>query len=228
MSGPVADLASVLGGADLWTTGVRSLAISGSATAIASALAIPTGVSLASSRGRARRIPVAILYGGMGLPTVLVGLVLTLLFWREGPLGGLDLLYTPGAMAAGQVVIAFPVVGALTISAVEALEPRVRRQIDALAPSRAQAGRLLAREARRGIVVAVLAGFGHALSEVGAAMMLGGNIARSTRVLTTATVLATRMGQYDLAIGMAALLFAIALVVNGGAVLLAGTGARGS
>ena len=127
-----------------------------------------------------------------------------------------------GLIVLGQVVIAFPIVGALTIAATEAVPRRMLQQIEALGPTAMQAARLHAREAHRGIAVAVLAGFGHALSEVGAAMMLGGNLAGSTRVLTTATVLAARMGQYDLAIGLAVLLFALALFVNGAAVALSG------
>jgi tungstate transport system permease protein len=208
------------GDAELWGSTGRTLAISGSATVLAALAGIPAGVAVGLSRARSRRILVAALYAGMGLPTVLVGLLLTVLLWREGPLGSLGLLYTPAAMVMGQVVIAFPVVGGLTVSAIDAIAPRVRRQVEALGATRLQAARLLAIEARRGIVVATLAGFGHALSEVGAAMMLGGNLAGSTRVLTTATVLAARMGQFDLAIGLALLLFTIALVVNGGAVAL--------
>ncbi len=156
----------------------------------------------------------------MGMPTVLVGLVLTMLLWREGPLGDLGFLFTPTAVVLGQIVIAFPIVAGLTTSAIQGIEPRVVLQIRALGASGVQAARLLALEARRGIIVAVLAGFGHALSEVGAAMMLGGNLAGETRVLTTATILAARMGKFDLAVGLASLLFAIALLVNGGAVAL--------
>lgn len=214
------------GDADLWATFVRTIAISSTATLIAAALAVPAGIAVARSRGRAGRLLVAAFYAGMGLPTVLVGLLLTLLLWREGPLGAFELLYTPEAVVLGQMVIAFPIVGALTIAAIDAVPARVSRQIDALGANALQSARLLAREARRGILVAVLAGFGHALSEVGAAMMLGGNLAGSTRVLTTATVLAARMGQFDLAIGLATLLFAVALIVNGGAVALSGRARR--
>lgn len=214
------------GDADLWPTCARTIAVSSLATLFASLAAIPTALAVGRSRSPARRFLVAAFYAGMGLPTVLVGLVLMLLLWREGPLGGLELLYTPEAIVLGQIVIAFPIVGALTISAVEAVPAGVVRQIEALGPTAAQAARLVAREARRGILVAVLAGFGHALSEVGAAMMLGGNLAGSTRVLTTATVLAARMGQYDLAIGLAVLLFLLSLLVNGGAVALSGKASR--
>jgi tungstate transport system permease protein len=210
----------ISGDPEIWGTTGRSLVISGSATGLATLLAVPFGIWVAVGRVPARRIFLAAVYAGMGMPTVLVGLVLTLLFWREGPLGAFGLLFTPTAVVLGQIVIAFPIVAGLTASAAQGIEPRVVLQVRALGASGMQAARLLAFEARRGIVVAVLAGFGHALSEVGAAMMLGGNLAGETRVLTTATVLAARMGRFDLAVGLASLLFAIAVLVNGGAVAL--------
>lgn len=208
------------GDPEIWGTTARSLLFSGSATALAAVAAIPFGIWIAVGRVPARRLFVAALYAGMGMPTVLVGLVLTMLLWREGPLGRFGLLFTPPAVVLGQIAIAFPLVAGLSHAAVNGLERRVVVQVRALGANGRQAAWLLAVEARRGILVAVLAGFGHALSEVGAAMMLGGNLAGETRVLTTATVLAARMGRFDLAIGLGALLFAIALLVNGGAVAL--------
>jgi len=208
------------GDPEVWGTTARSLVFSGSATALAALVAIPFGIWIAVGRLPARRLFVAALYAGMGMPTVLVGLVLTMLLWREGPLGRLGLLFTPPAVVLGQIAIAFPLVAGLSHAAVNGLGRRVVVQVRALGANGRQAAWLLAIEARRGILVALLAGFGHALSEVGAAMMLGGNLAGETRVLTMATVLAARMGRFDLAIGLGALLFAIALLVNGGAVAL--------
>ena len=208
------------GDREVWGTTARSLLFSGSATAIAALIAVPFGIWIAVGRVPARRLFVAALYAGMGMPTVLVGLVLTMLLWRAGPLGWLGLLFTPPAVVLGQIAIAFPMVAGLSHAAVAALERRVVLQVRALGASGVQSAWLLAVEARRGIVVALLAGFGHAFSEVGAAMMLGGNLAGETRVLTTATVLAARMGEFDLAIGLGVLLFAIALLVNGSAVAL--------
>jgi tungstate transport system permease protein len=208
------------GDPEIWGTTARTLVFSGSATALAAVAAIPFGIWIAVGRVPARRLFVAGLYAGMGMPTVLVGLVLTMLLWREGPLGRFGLLFTPPAVVLGQIAIAFPMVAGLSHAAVSGLERRVVVQVRALGANDWQAAWLLAIEARRGILVALLAGFGHALSEVGAAMMLGGNLAGETRVLTTATVLAARMGRFDLAIGLGALLFAIALLVNGGAVAL--------
>jgi tungstate transport system permease protein len=208
------------GDPEVWGTTGRTLAFSGSATVLAALAAIPFGIWVAVGRVPARRLFVAALYAGMGMPTVLVGLVLTMLLWRAGPLGRFGLLFTPPAVVLGQIAIAFPMVAGLSHAAVNGLERRVVLQVRALGANGRQAAWLLALEARRGILVALLAGFGHALSEVGAAMMLGGNLAGETRVLTTATVLAARMGRFDLAIGLGTLLFAIALLVNGGAVAL--------
>jgi len=208
------------GDAEVWGTTARTLIFSGTATALAALAAIPFGIWIAVGRVPARRVVVAALYAGMGMPTVLVGLVLTMLLWREGPLGRFGLLFTPPAVVIGQIAIAFPLVAGLSHAAVNGLERRLLVQVRALGANGRQTAWLLAIEARRGILVALLAGFGHALSEVGAAMMLGGNLAGETRVLTTATVLAARMGRFDLAIGLGALLFAIALLVNGGAVAL--------
>ncbi len=208
------------GDPEVWGTTARTLVFSGSATALAALAAIPFGIWIAAGRVPARRLFVAALYAGMGMPTVLVGLVLTMLLWREGPLGRFGLLFTPSAVVIGQIAIAFPMVAGLSHAAVNGLERRVVVQVRALGANGWQAAWLLAIEARRGILVALLAGFGHALSEVGAAMMLGGNLAGETRVLTTATVLAARMGRFDLAIGLGALLFAIALLVNGSAIAL--------
>lgn len=208
------------GDAEVWGTTSRTLIFSGTATVLAALAAIPFGIWIAVGRVPARRLVVAALYAGMGMPTVLVGLVLTMLLWREGPLGRFGLLFTPSAVVIGQIAIAFPLVAGLSHAAVNGLERRLLVQVRALGANGRQTAWLLAIEARRGILVALLAGFGHALSEVGAAMMLGGNLAGETRVLTTATVLAARMGRFDLAIGLGALLFAIALLVNGGAVAL--------
>ena len=208
------------GDPEVWGTTARTLIFSGTATALAALAAIPFGLWIALGRVPARRAWLAALYAGMGMPTVLVGLALTLLLSREGPLGWMGLLFTPQAMVLGQIAIAFPIVAGLTASAAQSVDARVVLQIRALGAGGLQTARWVAWEARRGVIVAILAGFGHAFSEVGAAMMLGGNLEGETRVLTTATVQAARMGQFDLAVGLASLLFAIALVVNGGAVAL--------
>ena len=159
------------GDAEIWGTTARSLLFSGTATRWPRWLRSRSGSGFAVGRVPARRLFVAALYAGMGMPTVLVGLVLTMLLWREGPLGRLGLLFTPPAVVLGQIAIAFPLVAGLSHAAVNGLERRVLVQVRALGANGRQAAWLLAVEARRGILVALLAGLGHALSEVGAAMM---------------------------------------------------------
>lgn len=202
------------GDAELWSIATRTLGISGLATLLAIAGGIPAGLALAEARLPVRRLWLAVVYTGMGLPTVLVGLVLTLLFWSDGLLGSLRLLFTPAAMVAGQALIALPVVTGLTASAVQSVDARVRTQLLALGASPSQAAVLLAWQARRGVIAACAAGLGAAVSEVGAAMMLGGNLSGSTRVLTTATVTEARMGRFDTAIGLGVLLLLIAFAAN--------------
>lgn len=193
----------------------RSLFVSGSATLLAMVVGIPLGVVLGSRAVPGRRALVLLINTLLGLPTVLVGLAAVLLLGREGPLGSLRLLYTPAAMIAAQATIAFPVVTAFTISAIQAVDPRIALQLRALGASRIQELGWLARHARLGLLVAIMAAFGTAASEVGAALMVGGNLKGYTRVLTTATLLEARMGRFETAIALAILLLFIALVVNG-------------
>ncbi len=192
---------------------VRSLQVSGVATLVAAAAGIPLGVIVAVSDRRAARACLVMANAGMALPPVLVGLVVAMALWRGGPLGGLDLIYTPGAMVIAQAVIAFPLVVALTAAAVRALDPELWTQTRALGATRLQCASVLLREARTGLLAAVLAAFGAALSEVGAVMMVGGNIAGQTRVLTTSVLLATRMGEFDRAIGLGAVLLGLSIAI---------------
>jgi tungstate transport system permease protein len=152
----------------------------------------------------------------MGLPPVVVGLFVSLLLWRSGPLGFLDLLYTPTAIVLAQLVIATPVVTGLTLAAVQHIPDRFRLQMLALGASRVQLVRVLIREARLPLLAAVMAGFGAVISEVGASMMVGGNLRGQTRVLTTATVLETGKGNFEIAIALSVILLAITFLVNWG------------
>ncbi len=192
---------------------LRSLAISGASTAIASVLGVPAGLVLALSDRRASRGLLVAANAGMALPPVLVGLVVAILLWRGGLLGFLGLIYTPSAMVMAQTIIALPLVVALTAAAVRALEPDFWTQTMALGATRIQASRVLLREARSGLLAAVLAAFGAALSEVGAVMMVGGNIAGQTRVLTTSVLAATRMGEFNRALGLGAVLLGLSVIV---------------
>jgi len=191
-----------------------SLQISGLATLISLGLGLPLGTLLALGNFPARAVFLSLVNTGMGLPPVVVGLLTALLLWRSGPLGGLQLIYTPAAIVVAQVLISFPVVTGLTASALQALEPRLRLQALGLGASSWQMVWLLWREARLPLLAALMAGFGSVISEVGASMMVGGNIRHQTRVLTTAIVLETGKGNFGLALGLGGLLLFITFLVN--------------
>jgi tungstate transport system permease protein len=207
------------GTVDVWTIVLTSLRVSGTATALALLLGIPAGFLLGTRRTVARWFAVVIANAGMGLPPVVVGLVIAMAFSRRGPLGDLDLLYTPAAMVIAQLVIAVPVVAAVTGAAVGGVPRDLRRQARSLGASRLHEAWLTLKEARLGVFAAIAAGFGAVISEVGASQMVGGNLAGSTRVMTTAIVQYTRMGRYGPALALGTLLLALVVVVN---VLLTG------
>ena len=191
-----------------------SIQISGTATTLSLFLGIPAGVALALTRFPGRKLLVAVVNTGMGLPPVVVGLFVSIVLWRSGPLGAWGLLYTPTAIVIAQFVIAAPLVTGLTIAAMQQLNPRLRLQLVALGASRWQMLWLLMREARLPLLAAVMAGFGGVISEVGASMMVGGNLLGHTRVLTTATVLETGKGNFEIAIALSVLLLALTFGVN--------------
>jgi tungstate transport system permease protein len=191
-----------------------SLKVSGIATSLSLLAGVPLGMWLGLSRFPGRRVALGLINAGMGLPPVAVGLFVSILLWRSGPLGFLQLLYTPTAIVLAQCVIALPVVTGLTAAAVQQIDPRLRLQLLGLGASRLQALRLLLWEARFSVLAAVMAGFGAVISEVGASMMVGGNILHYTRVLTTATVLETSKGNFDLAIALSVLLVALTFGVT--------------
>jgi tungstate transport system permease protein len=193
---------------------VLSLGVASVAVGISILTGIPIGALLALSEFPGRRLVISLVNTGMGLPPVVVGLFVTMLLWRNGPLGSLELLFTPTAIVVAQVIIAFPIVTGLTIAALQQLNPKLRLQLLALGASRPQLLALLLREARLPLLAAIMAGFGGVISEVGAVMMVGGNIKAQTRVLTTAIVLESRMGHFDLAIALAVLLLFLTFMVN--------------
>jgi tungstate transport system permease protein len=194
----------------LWT----SLQVSGTATLIALLLGIPAGVVLALTRFPARTLVVSAVNTGMGLPPVVVGLFVTILLWRSGPLGGLEILYTPTAIVVAQAVIAAPIVTGITLAAVQNVPARFRLQLVALGASRPQMVWVVLREARLPMLAAVMAGFGGVISEIGASMMVGGNIKGQTRTLTTAMVLETGKGNFDAAIALSILLLVLVFGIN--------------
>ncbi len=191
-----------------------SLVVSGAAIVVAMALGVPAGIFLGLHRFPGRRLVVTLVNTGMGLPPVVVGLVVFLLLARTGPFGGLELLYTPWAMILAQVIIATPLVVGITLAAVQGLDPRLHLQILSLGASTRQYYWKLVREARLSLVAALAAGFGSIISEVGAVMMVGGNIRGQTRVMTTAIVLETRQGNFALAVVLGAILLMIAMLFN--------------
>lgn len=206
----------LLVGADAELFGVTglSLQVSATATLLALLVGLPLGTALALVRFPGRGLVVALINTGMGLPPVVVGLFVSILLWRSGPLGAWELLYTPTAIVLAQLVIAWPVVTGLTLAAVQQIPPRFRLQMLALGASRWQLVLVLVREARLPLLAAVMAGFGAVISEVGASLMVGGNIRGQTRVLTTATVLETGKGNFDVAIALSVILLTITFLVN--------------
>ena len=200
--------------AEVWQITWLSLKISGCATFISLLIGIPLGIALALTRFPGRSLVAASVNTGMGLPPVVVGLFVSIFLWRSGPLGFLDLIYSPTAMVAGQVIIAFPIVAGLTMASFQSINPNLSLQLLGIGASRAQLLWLLCKEARLPLLAAVMAGFGGVISEVGASMMVGGNIRGQTRVLTTATVLETGKGNFDIAIALSLILLALTFAIN--------------
>jgi tungstate transport system permease protein len=191
-----------------------SLRVTGFALLISALIGIPTGATLGLSRIRARGFITALLYTGMGLPPVVVGLFVYLMLSRSGPFGVLGWLFTPSAMIVAQIIIAFPLVAGLTMAAVQGVDPALRVQVRSLGATRAQELWAVLREARLGVVAAIVAAFGGIISEVGAVMLVGGNIEGKTRVLTTAIVLNTRTGEFSLALALGIILLLLAFAAN--------------
>jgi len=202
------------GNPDVWEITLLSLKVSGLATGISLLIGLPLGTGLALGRFRGRRLALSLINTGMALPPVVVGLVVSIFLWRSGPLGDLYLIYTPTAIVIAQLIIAAPVVTGLTVAALQQLDPRLRLQLLGLGASRWQMIGALWREARLPLLAALMAGFGSVISEVGASMMVGGNINHQTRVLTTAIVLETGMGEFTNAIALSLLLLFLAFLVN--------------
>ena len=191
-----------------------SLQVSGIATLISLFFGVSTGVIVALSRFPGRRIVISLINTGMGLPPVVVGLFVTIFLWRNGPLGFFEILYTPTAMILAQTVIATPIVMGITLAAIQQLPQKLRLQILALGATRFQMVWILVKEAKLPLLAAVMAGFGGEISEVGASIMVGGNIKGYSRVLTTATVMETSRGNFDIAIALGIILLLLAFFIN--------------
>jgi len=195
-----------------------SFRVTGIALVIAVLTGVPVGAIVGLSRFPGKRLVTLVFYTGMGLPPVVVGLAVYLMLSRSGPFGTLGWLFTPTAMVVAQIILAFPLVAGLTQTAVEAVDRDLRLQIRALGATRWQSGWAILREARIGVTAAIVAAFGGIISEVGAVMLVGGNIDGQTRVLTTAIVLSTRQGDFALAMALGIVLLLLTLGAN--AVLL--------
>jgi tungstate transport system permease protein len=199
---------------EVWQITVLSLKLSGLGTLFSLLIGLPVGTLLALGKFHGRSFFLSIVNAGMGLPPVVVGLAVAMLLWRSGPLGSLRLIYTPSAIVIAQTVISAPVVTGLTAAALQQLNPRLRLQLLGLGASQIQMILRLWWEARLPLLAALMAGFGSVISEVGASMMVGGNIRYQTRVLTTAIVLETSKGQFDFAISLSVLLLAVTFIIN--------------
>jgi tungstate transport system permease protein len=191
-----------------------SLEVSGTALLISSLAGIPLGAWLGLSRFRGKSVVSVLIHTGMGLPPVIVGLLVYLLLSRSGPFAFLDWLFTPQAMILAQAILALPFVIGITMTSVASLPSELLFQVRSLGASPWQARWTLLRESRQGVLLAVAAAFGRSISEVGAVLMVGGNIQGHTRVLTTAIILETSKGQFALALALGAWLLMLALLVN--------------
>ena len=196
-----------------------SLRVSGIALLFSTVIGIPLGAAMGLNRFVGRRLVIALLYTGMGFPPVVVGLFVYLTLSRSGPLGQLNAslipeLFTPAAMIVAQTIISFPLVAGFTMAAVMGVDPQLRLQVQALGATKGQTTMAILSEARIGVIVSIIAGFGAIISEVGAVMMVGGNIEHKTRVLTTAIVLETRKGNFDLAMAIGVVLLGLSFLTN--------------
>ena len=191
-----------------------SLRLSGIATIISLLVGLPVGTQMALSQFRTRRFWLSVANTGMALPPVVVGLVVALMLWRSGPFGSLGLMYSPTAIVIAQVIIATPIIIGLTVAALQQLDPALQLQLLGLGASRGQMVWQMWMEAKLPLLAALMAAFGAAISEVGAVMMVGGNLRGHTRVLTSAIVLETGRGQFVPAIALGVILLLVAFIIN--------------
>lgn len=201
---------------EVWGIMLLSLRVSATATLLSLFVGVLTGVVIALTRFPGRNIAISIINTGMGLPPVVVGLFITIMLWRSGPLGFLGILYTPTAIIVAQTVIATPIVMGISLAAIQHLPKKLRLQILALGATRGQMVWILIKEAKLPLLAGVMAGFGGVISEVGAAIMVGGNIRGYSRVLTTATVMETSRGDFAVAIALSVILLVLAYLINFG------------
>lgn len=203
------------GNAELWSIVLLSLQVTGTAVLLAAAIGLPLGAVLAVTRFRGRQVVLVVLSALMGLPPVVVGLLVYMMLSNVGPLGVLGLLYTPTAMVIAQAILVLPIVAALSRQVIEDHAQEYDEQLRMMGLSTLDSIQTLLWEARHSLLVVVLAGFGRAIAEVGAVMIVGGNIAHLTRTMTTAIALETSRGNLALALGLGAVLISLAILING-------------
>ena len=202
------------GDSGVWEIVRLTLVVSGTAVAIAAVIGVPTGAWLGLRTFRGEGCLNSLVYTGMGFPPVVIGLLVFMLLSRKGPLGSLDWMFTPQAMILAQIVLALPLVLGVTMATVHAVPSTLNIQLKSLGATEWQVVRTILSEARYGVIVGLVAGFGAAVSEVGAVMLVGGNIEGKTRVMTTAIVLETRQGNFDVALALGIILMSIAFLAN--------------
>jgi len=202
------------GSSDVFPIIWLSLRVSGTAVLLATLIGVPIGYLLGISRFAGRAVLLILVNAAMGFPPVVVGLLVYMALSRTGPLGFMELLFTPAAMVIAQVILAAPLVAGVTTASIASVPRDLRLQVRALGASRLQESLAVIKEARRGVMASVIAGFGGIISEVGAVMIVGGNIEGSTRVMTTAIMFNVRRGEFGLAMAWAMVLIGIVLVVN--------------
>lgn len=187
---------------------------------ISSIIGLPLGMFLGLTRFKGRKVILVLINIGMGLPPVVAGLWITMLLWRSGPLGHLQLLYSPTAIVMAQVLVSLPIITGLTSSAFQQINEKMLLQIKALGATKIQSIALLLKQTKIAIVAAIMAGFGRVIAEVGAAMMVGGNIQGDTRILTTSIVMEVSKGNFDVALAISFILLTVALLITAALTLL--------
>ncbi|MBT2678992.1 ABC transporter permease [Mesobacillus sp. AQ2] len=191
-----------------------TLRVSITAVLISTMIGIPAGMFLGLARFPGRKLLLAIINIGMGLPPVVAGLWITLFLWRSGPLGDLAWLYTPTAIIMAQILVSLPIVTALTSTAFQQINPKLILQVKALGATKFQLYWILMKEVKLAILAAIIAGFGRVIAEVGAAMMVGGNLSGETRILTTSIVMEVSKGNFDIALALSFILMTLAFIIT--------------
>ena len=192
-----------------------TLRVSFTSILISTLIGLPLGMALGLSRFKGRKVILVFINIGMGLPPVVAGLWITLLLWRSGPLGQFSLLYTPAAIVMAQVLVSLPIITGLTSSAFQQINDKLLLQIKAMGATKRQTLLILLKESRIAVMAAIIAGFGRVIAEVGAAMMVGGNILGDTRILTTTIVMEVSKGNFDLALALSFILLSAAFLITG-------------